>query len=87
MSKSESFLKQWEKVRYWTEDESRMGWHTMSEKEVNWSRNKTARQSARGFYLFVAVGGSRATNRRGIFLRVYASGYSRLREIFRAICQ
>jgi putative transposase len=34
-----------------------------------------------GFYLFVAVRGSRTTNRREFFLRVYASGYSMLREI------
>jgi len=40
-----------------------------------------------GFYLFVAVARSRATNRRGVFLRVYASRHSVLREFLRAICQ
>ena len=86
-SQSESFLKQWKKVRYCSEDKSRMGLHTMSDKKVNASKNKTAKKSAIGFYLFVALRSSIATNWRGIFLRVYASGHSVLREIFRAICQ
>jgi hypothetical protein len=29
LSKSESFLKQWPKIRYWSQDESRMGLHTI----------------------------------------------------------
>jgi hypothetical protein len=74
-------------VRYWSEDESRIGLHTMSEKKVNGFRNKTARPSAMGFHLFVALGISRAANRRKIFLRVYTSRYSVRREIIRAICQ
>ena len=31
---SESFLKQWKKVRYWSEDESRMGLHTIRRKKL-----------------------------------------------------
>ena len=74
-------------MRYCSEDESRMGLHTMNENKVNPSRNKTATKSAIGFYLFVPLRSSIAANRRGIFLLVYASGHSVLREIFRAISQ
>jgi len=74
-------------VRYWSEDESRIGLHTMSEKKVDGFRNKTASPIAMGFHLFVALGISRAANWRGIFLRFYTSRYSVLREILRAICQ
>jgi hypothetical protein len=56
-----------------------------TKKKAHRARHKTARKNAMGFYLFVAVGGSRATNRREFFLRVYASGYSMLWEILRAI--
>jgi len=59
----------------------------MSEKKVDGFRNKTARESAMGFHLFVALGISRAAKCRRIFLRVYTSTYSVLREIIRAICQ
>ncbi len=34
MSLSESFLKQWKKVRYWSEDESRMGFHTVRRRKL-----------------------------------------------------
>ena len=31
---SESFLKQWKKVRSWSEDESRMGLHTIQRRKL-----------------------------------------------------
>jgi len=31
---SDSFLKQWKKVRYWSEDESRMGLHTIQRRKL-----------------------------------------------------
>jgi hypothetical protein len=34
MIQSESFLKQWKKVRYWSEDESRMGLHTIQRRKL-----------------------------------------------------
>ena len=34
MSQSESFLKQWKKVRHWSEDESRMGLHTIKRRKL-----------------------------------------------------
>ena len=34
MSQSESFLKQWRKVRYWSQDESRMGLHTIQRRKL-----------------------------------------------------
>ena len=34
MSLSESFLKQWKKVRYWSEDERRMGLHTIQRRKL-----------------------------------------------------
>jgi hypothetical protein len=34
LSQSESFLKQWKKVRYWSEDESRMGLHTIQRRKL-----------------------------------------------------
>ncbi|MEG4092702.1 hypothetical protein [Microcoleus sp. Pol12B4] len=34
MSQSESFLQQWKKVRYWSEDESRMGLHTIQRRKL-----------------------------------------------------
>ena len=34
MSQSESFLKQWKKVRYWSQDESRMGLHTIQRRKL-----------------------------------------------------
>ena len=74
-------------MRYWSEDESRIGLHTMREKKVDGFRNKTASPSPMGFHLFVALGISRAANWRGTFLGVYPSRYSVVREIIRAICQ
>ncbi len=37
MSQSESFLKQWKKVRYWSEDESRMGLPTIRRRKLTGS--------------------------------------------------
>ncbi len=37
MSQSGSFLKQWKKVRYWSEDESRMGLHTIQKRKLTGS--------------------------------------------------
>jgi len=37
LSQSESFLKQWKKVRYWSEDESRMGLHTIQRRKLTGS--------------------------------------------------
>jgi hypothetical protein len=54
-------------VRYWSEDESRIGLHTMSENKVDGFRNKTASPSAMGFHLFVALGIGRAANWRVFF--------------------
>jgi hypothetical protein len=34
LSQSESFLKQWKKVRYWSEDESRLGLHTIQRRKL-----------------------------------------------------
>lgn len=34
LSKSESFLKQWKRVRYWSEDESRIGLHTIQRRKL-----------------------------------------------------
>jgi len=34
MSPCESFLKQWRKVRYWSQDESRMGLHTIQRRKL-----------------------------------------------------
>jgi hypothetical protein len=34
VSQSESFLKQWKKVRYWSQDESRMGLHTIQRRKL-----------------------------------------------------
>jgi transposase len=34
---SEIFLKQWKKVRYWSEDESRMGLHTIKRRKLTGS--------------------------------------------------
>jgi hypothetical protein len=34
LSQSESFLKQWKKVRYWSQDESRMGLHTIHRRKL-----------------------------------------------------
>jgi hypothetical protein len=34
LSQSESFLKQSKKVRYWSEDESRMGLHTIQTRKL-----------------------------------------------------
>jgi hypothetical protein len=34
LSQSESFLKQWKKVRYWSQDESRMGLHTIQRRKL-----------------------------------------------------
>ena len=34
MSKSDSFLKQWKKFRYWSQDESWMGMHTIQRRKV-----------------------------------------------------
>ena len=34
LSQSESFLKQWKKVQYWSEDESRMGLHTIQRRKL-----------------------------------------------------
>ena len=34
-SQSESFLKQWHKIRYWSQDESRMGLHTVQRRKLN----------------------------------------------------
>jgi transposase len=34
LSQSESFLKQWKKARYWSEDESRMGLHTIQRRKL-----------------------------------------------------
>jgi hypothetical protein len=34
VSQSESFLKEWKKVRYWSQDESRMGLHKIQRKKL-----------------------------------------------------
>jgi transposase len=34
LSQSESFLKQWHKIRYWSQDESRMGLHTVQRRKL-----------------------------------------------------
>ncbi len=34
MSQSQSFLKQWRKVRDWSQDESRMGLHTIQRRKL-----------------------------------------------------
>jgi transposase len=34
LSQSESFLKQWHKIRYWSQDESRMGLHTIQRRKL-----------------------------------------------------
>jgi hypothetical protein len=68
VSQSESFLKQWKKVRYWSQDEKSDGAAYNSKKKVNRLRNKTARKGAIGFYLFVALWGSRTANWSQLFL-------------------
>ena len=34
LSPCESFLKQWHKIRYWSQDESRMGLHTVQRRKL-----------------------------------------------------
>ena len=34
LTQSESFLKQWHKIRYWSQDESRMGLHTIQKRKL-----------------------------------------------------
>ena len=54
MSQSESFLKQWKKVRYWSEDESRMGLHTIRRRKLSGSGIKPQVQVLWDFtYLWV----------------------------------
>ena len=54
LSQSESFLKQWKKVRYWSEDESRMGLHTIQRRKLTGSDIKPQFQVLWDFiYLWV----------------------------------
>jgi hypothetical protein len=63
------------------------GWAAYnSKKKVNRLRNKIAKKSAMGLYLFVALWGSRTANWSQLFLGIYTFRYSVLREVFRAIC-
>jgi hypothetical protein len=55
LSQSESFLKQWKKVRYWSEDEAEWVAYN-SKKKVNCARNKTTSPSAMGLYLLWLYG-------------------------------
>jgi len=68
VSQSESFLKQWKKVRYWSQDESRMGLHTIQRRKLTGYGIKPQGKVQWEFYLFVALWGSRTANWSQLFL-------------------
>jgi hypothetical protein len=61
MSKSDSFLKQWKKFRYWSQDESRMGMHTIQRRKLTGYGIKP-QGKVMELYLFVALWGSITAN-------------------------
>ena len=44
LTESESFLKQWKKLRYWSQDESRMGLHKVQRRKLTGSGVKPQAQ-------------------------------------------
>jgi hypothetical protein len=87
MSKSDSFLKQWKNFRYGSQDESRMGMHTIQRIKLTDYGIKAQEKVQWDFTYLWLYGAVEPLSGASCFLGIYTFRYSVLREDFRAICQ